>query len=63
MPWPGFRDQHSPWDRPSAEAFQVAQVMRSSGEKRKSPMPEFMTRSSHQVFGAYLRRSVDFLIC
>ncbi len=37
--------------------------MRSSGEKRKSPVPEFMARNSHQVLGADLKSPVDFVIC
>lgn len=65
LPWGGFNNNLSRFDRPSIRAFQEAEKHHPAWDKLKQGARLMMARNTHQIMGHFIERPVfsKFVLC
>lgn len=62
LPWAGFNGNTSHFDKPSPEAFKLAEKYHPAWDRLGQGAKKLMARNSHQVLGVDLNSPVDFVV-
>lgn len=63
LPWQGFNNRYSPYNRPSEAAFDLAKQYHPAWENLSQAGQKLMARNCHQVLGQNLDDPVAFILC
>ena len=65
LPWDGYNDFESPWDKPKAGAYEIGFLVHPNWGSLKESTRKANANLSHVIFGedTYPGSAVDFMIC